>query len=102
MIYIIYVIYIMICPTCELSLPRDPYLRTRRTQLGSSRLSEMKFLSFGQCPRQVVSGVVVCGRHTDVVGISGQHGTEFGGPLVTLNLSVTSRYFLGEGELVFT
>ena len=36
------------------------------------------------------------------IGTSGRHGTESGGPLVTLNLHVTRRYYLGEGDLVST
>ena len=36
------------------------------------------------------------------VGTSGQHGTESGGPLVTLNLNVMARYYLGKENLAST
>ena len=36
------------------------------------------------------------------VGISGQHGTESGGPLVALKSCVIRRYYLVEGDLLST
>ena len=36
------------------------------------------------------------------IGTSGKQGMGSGGPLVTLNLCVIRRYYLGEGDLVST
>ena len=50
------------------------------------------------------TGSLLCGGSVEGtsrwVGISGQHGTESGGPLVTLNLCAMRRYYLGEEDLV--